>query len=124
MLRAIIDNPGEFNFYFTKDDIEYDICLRRFGNYYFLYLNYYQSIHNNCDDVTVFIEPLNEMLDLLPYIDGFNECLNIYIIDKFNDHRDLIKYLSLEKQTIKIKIPGYDSYLVKKGKVKQLDDWL
>ena len=115
MLKLVCEHPNAIDFYFTENDNEYDMCLRRYSNYYLLYLNHYEYIHNDCDNVAVFIDPLNEMLNLLPYIDGFNEHLDIYIAGGgFNEHNDLINYLLLEKQDFKMF--GDDIYLVKKGR--------
>jgi hypothetical protein len=122
MLRLVNEEFGDIDFYFSKDDNEYDICLRCENDYYNLYLNCHETIHKYNYDITVFIEPLNEILNLLPYIDSFNEYLDIYITDGFNEHCDLIEYLSLEKQNLEFDIFGSDVYLIKKGKVKQLND--
>jgi hypothetical protein len=118
MLRLVLEEPGELDFYFSEDGDEYDICLRCENDYYILYLNCHESIHDYYDDITVFIDPLNEILNLLPYIDSFNEYLDIYITDGFNEHRDLIECLSLEKQNLEFDIFGNDVYLIKKGQVK------
>lgn len=114
MLRLIREHPNALDFYFSEDDNEYDICLRHEDEYYLLYLNCHQAIHHYNDDVTVFIEPLNEILNLLPYTNDFNKYLDIYIINGFDEHDDLIEYLSLEKQNIELTTLR-NVYLVKKG---------
>ena len=120
MLRLVHEKPGELDFYFLKDDDEYDICLRCVDGYCLLYLNCHETNHHYYNDITDFIEPLNEILNLLPYIDSFNEYLDIFITGGFYEHDDLIEYLSLEKQNFTIY--GNNTYLIKKGKVKQLND--
>ena len=117
MLRLVHEKPGELDFYFTDNNIEYDICLRNHGEYHILYLNCEESIHEHYIDIEPFIEPLNEILNILPYIDSFNEYLDICISSGFREHRDLVKRLSL-KEIKDLRIYGEPTYLIRKGNEK------
>lgn len=116
MLKLVKEETNKLEFYFSYDNNEYDICLAREDMYYLLYLNCYVNIHKYHRNIKPFAKALNELLDVLSYIDNFNEYLDIYIKDGFEDHDDLIECLSLEKQDFEMS--GRNVYLVKKGKIK------
>ena len=119
MLRLVLEEPGALDFYFKdENNKEHDMCLRCEDMYYLLYLNCYEGKHEYSKNIESFAKALNELLDVLSYIDSFNEYLDIFITDGFNEHRDLIRYLALEKQDFKIF--GDNIYLIKKGKVKAI----
>lgn len=119
MLRLVLEEPGAFDFYFTdENNREHDICLRCEDMNYLLYLDCYEGKHDYYGNIKPFVKALNELLDILSYIDNFNEYLDIFITDGFNEHRDLIEYLSLEDQDFNMF--GDNVYLVKKGKVKTI----
>ena len=119
MLKLIKEEPGTLDFYFEdENNKEHDICLRYEDMYYLLYLDCYQNEHKYYGNIESFAKALNELLDVLSYIDSFNEYLDIFITDGFNEHCDLIKHLALEIQDFKIFRDNI--YLIKKGKVKTI----